>query len=691
MSTSLQEFHREIFQEIVRSADAEGHVAEDSFFEVFTEHLIEAGELDTADRAQFIGQRGVRIDGYGGDPVTSEGTLSLIINDFSQSHEIATLTATEMEASFKRATSFLKKSLERGFRNGLEETSAGFGLAELIANSWEYVSKVRLILISNRVLSARVDGRTADEFLGRPIAYSVWDLGRLQRYLESGRSREEIVVEMEEHGDLLSALPAHLSNAGYAAYLVVIPAGQLASIYGRWGARLLEQNVRVFLQARGNVNKGIRNTIENDPEMFFAYNNGITATAEEVFSKNEGGIQRITGLRNFQIVNGGQTTASIYAASRRQIDLSKVFIQMKLSVIPPERAEAVVPKISEYANSQNKVNAADFFANHPFHLRIKSFSETVFAPAAEGTFRQSKWFYERARGQYQDARGNLSAAEQKAFDLEYPKHQVFTKTDLAKFLNLWRGLPEVVSKGAQKNFAEFAGYIGKAWADKPDAFNEVYYRHAIAKGIVFRETEALVTRQPWYEGGGYRANIVAYCIAKLAYDVEQVARSVNFEAVWRTQHMLLGLESALTIGARHVREILVNPPSGTVKNVTEWAKHSMCWHTIKALRIEWPRDFMNELLSKQELESIARGGVQDQRMMNGIEAQLAVVRAGPDFWRAALNWGIARKVLSQKEIEILEIASGGSSRIPSDRQSIVIIKTLQKLRREGCPLGADIL
>jgi hypothetical protein len=690
MTTDLDQFHTEFFQEVVRAADANGSFAEDSFFEVFCEHLVEAGELETADRAQFLGPRGVRIDGYGGDPAYSEGTLSLIISDFNQSRDVATLTATEMEAIFKRGMSFLRRSLEAPFRDSLEETSPGFGLAELIARSWDHVSKVRMVLITNRILSSRVDGRVAEEFEGRPVAYSVWDLGRLQRYTESGRSREEMMVKLSDHGGPVPALPVDLTGAGYKAYLLVIPGAQLASIYDQWGARLLEQNVRVFLQARGNVNKGIRNTIDNDPGMFFAYNNGITATAEEISGvKGPNGFS-VTGIRNLQIVNGGQTTASIYAASRKQIDLSKVFVQMKLSIIPPERAEEVVPRISEYANSQNKVNAADFFANHPFHLRMKEFSQTLFAPPPEGTFRQSKWFYERARGQYQDARGNLGTAARRDFDLEFPKQQVFSKTDLAKFINLWRGYPDVVSKGAQKNFAHFADYIGKAWIENSDQFNEIYYRSTIAKAIVFRETESLVTRQPWYQGGGYRANIVAYAIAKIAYDVEKIGRHVDFEPVWRSQQLTVALRRALTISAERVRDIIVDPPAGTVKNVTEWAKQPACWARIKDLRIDWPTEFLSELTSEEEIRTRERGGIKDQKVLNGIEAQTAVVNAGGSVWRQIMTWGVERKLLSQKEIDILEVATALPQRVPSDKQCRTIIKTLQRLKNEGCRLGDGV-
>src|SRR3954451_11729784 len=404
MPSDLEDFYSEFFQDVHNSADADGRYAEDSFFDLFCQQLVDAGELDTADRAQYVAPRGVRVDGYGGDPMESEGVLNLIIADFHQSEEVRTLTGTEMDTIFNRVHQFVVKSLDRSFRASLEESDAAFGLADLIATRWSDISKVRLFLISNRVLSARVDGRPAGEIQHATVTYSVWDLGRLHRYIRSGHGREAIDLELSEYGGSLSSLPAHLDGAGYQAYLVVVPGAQLAAIYDRWGARLLEQNVRCFLQVKGNVNKGIRNTIEGAPEMFFAYNNGITATAESVEETRAGGNLKLTRVRNLQIVNGGQPTASIHAASRKKVDLSKVFVQMKLSIIPPARALEVVPKISEFANSQNRVNAADFFANHPFHVRMEEFSRRIYAPSPDGSFRESKWFYERARGQYLDAR-----------------------------------------------------------------------------------------------------------------------------------------------------------------------------------------------------------------------------------------------------------------------------------------------
>ena len=688
MTIDIAEYHEELFQEVHGRADAEGRFVEDAFFDVLTEPLIDAGELETADRVHHISPRGIRVDGYGGDPVNSDAVLSLIITDFSQSEEVATLTATNMDATFKRLSNFLDRSLDEAYRNSLEESAPVFGLADLIAGRWTSISRVRLFLVTNRVLSSRVDGRDAGQLRGIPVTYSVWDLGRLYRFTTSGHEREEYTVNLDEFGGPLLVLPAHMQQADYESYLAVFPGRQLARIYERWGTRLLEQNVRVFLQARGNVNRGLRNTITNNPEMFFAYNNGITATAESIETVESANGLLLTGMRNFQIVNGGQTTASIHAALRnKEADLDQVFVQMKLSIVNADRALEIVPKISEYANTQNRVSAADFFSNHPFHIRMEGFSRRLYAPSSDGTFRQSKWFYERARGQYQDARGRLTQAERRRFDLEYPKPQMFTKTDLAKFLNVWRDKPDVVSKGAQKNFADFASFVGREWNRHSDGFNEMYYREAIAKAIVFRSVERLVTEQTWYQGG-YRANVVAYAISKLAHDVAQRGGSVNFEPVWRAQRVSPGLRDALVVSAKAVHDVIVDPPAG-MRNVTEWAKQQACWHRVMSLQVAWPDSLETELISSAERDEVKRTAVKDQKMLNGIEAQTIVVQAGSALWSDVKVWGMSKGLLSPDDQGILDVAISIPAKVPSENQSLRIIEILRRLREEGCQLEVD--
>ena len=690
MAIDLAEYHEELFQEIHAVADADGRFAEDAFFEIFTESLTDAGEIETADRVHHVSPRGIRVDGYGGDPAVSDGVLSLIIADFNQTQEIATLTATDMNATFRRLSNFLERSLDESFRNSLEETAPAFGLADLIAARWPSVSRVRLFLISNRVLSSRIDGREAGDLRGVPLTYSVWDLERIHRYVTSGHEREDFMVRLDEFGGPLVLLPAHMELAEYESYLAVLPGSQLARIYDRWGARLLEQNVRVFLQARGNVNRGIRNTIANNPEMFFAYNNGITATAESMETVDSPNGLLLTGLRNFQIVNGGQTTASIHAALRnKEVDLDRVFVQMKLSIVDPERALEIVPRISEYANSQNRVSAADFFSNHPFHVRMQEFSRRLYAPSRDGSFRESKWFYERARGQYQDARSRLTQTDRRRFDLEYPKKQVFTKTDLAKFLNVWHEKPHVVSGGAQKNFADFASFVGGEWNRNSDGFNEMYYREAVAKGIVFRSVEQIVTEQPWYLGG-YRANVVAYTIAKLAHDLAQRGDSINFDRIWRAQGISPGLQDVVRFAAKAVHDVILNSPE-TTRNVTEWAKQQACWNRVMLLDLEWPEALEVELLSSADRTAAKRTAVKDQQMLNGIEAQTIVVQTEPGFWSDVKAWGVSKGLLSQDDTGILDVVNSIPARIPSERQSLRTIEILRRLHGEGCQLGIDLI
>ena len=687
---NIEEYAQDLLQDIHAESDADGQFLEDVFFEKACDQLTEAGELDTADRVFYkVPARGIRVDGYGGDPVDSSGALSLIILDFHVSEKIQRVTGSEMDTLFRRLSNFLQSSLKKQWRDALEETNPAFGLADLIAQRWRKISKVRLLLVSNRALSERVDGRSAGDLDGRQITYSVWDIRRLHGYAVAGEAREDMEIDLvRDFGGPLPVLRAQHIEGQYESYLSVVPGEVLADIYDRWGARLLEQNVRVFLQARGKVNRGIRLTLENEPSMFFAYNNGITATAEAIEISDSSGQLLLNRLINFQIVNGGQTTASIHVARLRDTDISDMSVQMKLSVVSADRATTLVPKISEYANSQNRVNAADFFANHPFHVRMEEFSRRIHAPAQDGSFRQSKWFYERARGQYADAKARLTPAQRKKFEIEYPRKQLFAKTDLAKFINVWEGRPHEVSLGAQKNFGIFAVWVGKAWAKSSDDFNEAWFRQAVAKAIVFRSTERIVSSQPWYQGG-YRANIVAYTIAKIAHEVGKNYRAVNFESIWKSQALGHELSNSIALAAKQVHDSLVNPPSG-ISNVTEWAKKEGCWARIQEISMELPLMLSEELISVDEKKDADKDARIVQKQLNGIQAQIAVVKAGGNFWEDALKWGSSRNLLTPSECGILEVATRIPQSTPTEKQSAKAIEALSKLRGEGYQAELDV-
>ncbi len=331
---------------------------------------------------------------------------------------------------------------------------------------------------------------------------------------------------------------------------------------------------------RGNVNKGIRDTLLDNPDKFFAYNNGITATARDIKLNDNG--SRIIRIEDLQIVNGGQTTASVYHASqlKNAPDLSKVFVQMKISEISDNFGPEMVQNIAKYANTQNRVSIPDLRSNHPFHIEIEKLSRQVWAPAVEGELNGTKWFYERSRGQYADEQSRKTDAEKKRFKAEYPTK--FTKTDLAKFENVWDESPHWVNLGAQKNFIQYMQRIEEAWQESKKQFNKDYFIRIIARGIVFKATERMVSRQDWYRNrSGYRANIVAYTLSATSTLVKNKDMILNHQKIWREQRVGDSFVDQLALIAKIVKNTLYSDDR-LVQNFSEWAKRKEFWTYLES-------------------------------------------------------------------------------------------------------------
>lgn len=684
METSAAEFFHDFRQETLAGAEASSSFQLAAFMEAVANELVETGFVEGFEFCHYRAQRGMRVDGYW---FNDEGALDLFVADFDCRSELATLTRTDVDAAFKRLSSFFEASIAKDLSKDLEITSPEYGLSRQIADRKSSIRQVNLILVSERAISDRIQSLSDGEIQGIPTTYHIWDISRLQRQRSSRSHKEPLDLDfIDMFGSGIPCLPAHLGSDTYQSYLIVMPAEIISGLYEKFGARLLEQNVRTFLQARGKVNQGIRTTILTEPEMFFAYNNGITATAQSVEVEETGSGLKITRILDLQIVNGGQTTASLFHTRRKdKANLASIFVQMKLSVIDSDESENVVPRISEYANTQNRVNAADFFSNHPFHVRMEEFSRRLWAPAQQGAQRETKWFYERARGQYADAQSKLTAGEQKRFKAENPKPQMFTKTDLAKFENTWDEHPKWVNLGAQKNFAKYAHRIGKEWEKGSDSFNEFYFRRAIARGIIFRAAEKLVSSQPWYNGG-YRANIVAYSLAVLSEITKRHKKSLDFQRVWNAQGINTTLEQALTVIAKAVNDDITKPTQG-ISNISEWCKKDACWTRIQAeisaMEAELADDFWNELVSADEAAIEAKSARKTQKIDNGIDAQRKVISIPASEWRNIQLLLGTKRLLTPKEQGILNIAIQMPSKIPTEKQCAVLLETIEKARAEG--------
>lgn len=690
MEQAVQDFFHDFCQELQAGAEVNRSFQLAEFMETVSAALIETGATEGFEFCHYRAQRGMRVDGYW---FNDDGVLDLFVGDFDSRKELLTLTKTDVDSAFKRLSNFLCAGREKKLYAELEETAPEYGLSRQIADRGKLIRRVNLFLLSERALSDRFQEFEDREISGIPASFHIWDMSRLQRQQSSRGHKEALDINFPELFDTgISCLPAHIGSNSLKSYLVVMPGIILSGLYERYGARLLEQNVRCFLQARGNVNKGIRATILNEPEMFFAYNNGITATAQEVETRltNEG--LEIVRIADLQIVNGGQTTASLFHTKRKdKASIENIFVQMKLSVVDSDQSEEFVPKISEYANTQNRVNAADFFSNHPFHVRMEEFSRRIWAPSQQGAQRETKWFYERARGQYADAQSKMTQAEARKFKAEHPKPQMFTKTDLAKFENVWDEIPRWVNLGAQKNFARYAARIGREWAKSPDHFNEFYFQRAIARAICFRTTEKLVSNQPWYNGG-YRANIVAYTLAMISETCRQKSVSVNFSDIWEKQSLSPAVKKGIEITSRFVNDDLIDPPEG-ISNISEWAKMEACWTRLKGgiaeLNAEFPPEFTRELVSISEVKAEAKTAKNIQKIDNGIDAQKRVLEIPAQEWSEIMQLGQQKKLFSPKELGILNVASQIPAKFPTEKQCVVLIDVLQTAEQEGLLVRND--
>jgi len=349
-------------------------------------------------------------------------------------------------------------------------------------------------------------------------------------------------------------------------------------------------------------------------------------------------------------------------------------------VLRPEDIDTMVPNISKFANSQNKVTDADFYANHPYHLTLKRHSERILAPRVGGSLQNTRWFYERARGQYADQRNKLSSSQWSSFQAQHPKTQVLTKTDAAKFDMVWRQLPHIVSAGAQKNFDAFMrNCISVEWDRDSAVFHEDYFRRLVAKAIVFRHVEELVSNASWYSGG-YRANIVAYTISRVAKAIEDAGRVPDLDGVWEAQGVNPRFDGLLKQVAASVNEVLLSPPP-TRKNISEWAKLPDCWSAISKVRIEGESQVVAVSVARSDHVALEAEARKAGKVLVGAEATIEVFARGVAKWRGLIEWSRGRRFLTPKEYQIVERAA---SEIPlSEKEAPVALAAWKRAREAG--------
>ncbi len=685
----LDDYRSNLLSAVGSIADADGEFLATAFTQRCTEILAEAGEFDDVVTLDFEGvgtrRRKLRVNGY--DLENADNSVALVVTAFSGANETGVLSSTDAKAYLKSVQNFLTDARDGSFFEGREESSAAFQLAHDLHNRAANVSRYRIYLLTDDKLSSRLRELPPESESGIPVDLHLWDIERFHQLQESKTGREPLLIDLRlwTGKDGLPALEVEATSE-VKTYLASVPGDLLASLYGKFGSRLLESNVRAYLTNRGRVNKGIRETVFASPERFMAFNNGITATATSVQTADDS--SSLVQIEDLQIVNGGQTTASLFFVdkeSKTKGVLGSVHVPMKLVVVAPELASDLIPSISRYANSQNAVSAADFFSNNPFHVRIEDLSRRILAPAVAGAMYDTKWYYERTRGQYENERNKLPAASAARFDKQYPKHQKFDKPGLAKYMMSWEQRPHTVSAGAQKNFVAFADSIAKKWEKDESAFNETFFKEAVAKALLFDAVRSRVIKADWYqEERAYLANIVTYTVAKVAQLVDQQGRGrlLDFDLIWRRQAIPEGLLSVVLQIAAAVQKILTNEQR-PVRNVTEWAKKVECWNTVVAYPFSLPAEVLAGLADPSAVVEARRNARQTQKIDNGINQQMRLLEIPAEHWTELRDFVLSNRVGSPTDMGILDLVTGRRSRLPSERQAARLLALVGAANAKG--------
>jgi hypothetical protein len=622
----------------------EGSVAEfreSACTQLYAEDLEGAGVVESPVVCHYESGRGngaCKINGYAVSE--DESRLDLFITVYRQGPHatVPTLAAAECETAFNRARRFLGRALS-GAGDTVDPALPQCSMMERVASLRGHLTRVQFVLFTNCRLAARGEKQRKDQCEGVAAAYDIWDIERLRRLREAGGTYEPISIDMsgDQYGGV-RCVEAASQTLGYRTCVAIIPAELLRDIYAEHGPRLLELNVRSYLQAKGKINKGLLDTLRSQPDRFLAYNNGLTVVADSIETRrlNDGaiGIAKLVGM---QIVNGGQTTASIYrAATEQRADLSRVSVLAKIVIVDASCSAEVVPAIARYANSQNKVTEPDLHATHPFHVGIERVAMREWTPGYA-----SKWFYERARGSYQTARsreGNTEA-RRRDFDRRYPTSQRITKEDLAKVENCWRGLPHIVNRGGQKNFAEFMGRINKehefgaqeeAWEPSAVQFHEM-----IAKAILFREIQKIVRHDESITA--YRINVSVYLMALLAARTEG---KLDLGAIWRSQDIGAATRSTVTCWAPIIFEALLSYAQSQKVHIDNVLKSVDTWKHVSAL------DVPSSPSPDADMGSARKRGAQEKQVA-GSSAQpipstsdeALCMSVSAEQWRKIEEWG----------------------------------------------------
>jgi hypothetical protein len=574
----LQQTQREIREEMAQRAAEPGEsmpFAELVFTEIVTRHMADIGmtfEPQICHYSAKVGNANLRLSGYAISDDLDQ--LDLYVSLYGNVDQVEVIPDSETVKAAEQCARFLGMCVNGKLASKMDESSDAYPLVLTIQNTYAELEQIRIYVLTDRKVKTKQF--KSREIQGKTIRLEAMDIERLFNHWQEGKPRDELEVNFEDiSGGALPCIwvPNEMDEYDYA--MTVIPGEALRFLYEKYGHRILEANVRSFLSQTGKVNKGIRDTLRDQPERFMAYNNGIVVIADDIrLTRTADGSPGIAWLKGMQIVNGGQTTASMFFSKKKdpRIDLKRVRVPAKVIVLrqaDEAQEEILIADISRYANSQNAVRQSDLSANKPFHVELEKLANNTFCP--DGA---SRWFYERAAGSYKvmlEREGKTPTGINRLKEL-IPNSRRITKTDLAKFLCAWDQAPDLVSLGGQKNFAAFMdGIVAKEKEGERNLPDATEYKRMIAKVILFKAAHKLI--RPKFPA--FQANITAYTVSVLSL---LLGKQIELDMIWKNQGISEKLGKQILVWSEEVHKMLHSSAKG--KMISEWAKKKECWDVL---------------------------------------------------------------------------------------------------------------
>lgn len=652
----IYSFRDTFINDITIEAASEGEFNEEKFIIKCCEYIEQDGLIS---EPIFVDHNDVstKIHAYSYNPL--ERSICLFTSNFIHLGDWKTPQARgEVLKIVDRGRRFIEKTQKESFFANMEPALSNYKAASeikrLLADKQNNIQQIKIFYLTDGLLSERTKSYAVGDggkILGIPAFVKPYDIRRFYEMDESTQGEEEFEINFDELCGGLNALETNLE--GLKSYLVVMPGFVLREIYKLHGQKLLEANVRNFLNFTNKKNAGMKNTLMHEPEKFFAYNNGLTVTASDISINKDGGSLKIASLKNMQIVNGGQTTCVIYfSPSERggeKIDLNKVFVQMKLTIVEDiqldnsedaehalEEVHVFKANIAHFANSQSPVTAADLMANSPFHVRMEQAGKRIKTPLnIEGL--SNYWFYERAKGQWNTLKRNSKSQTQ--FLKKFPKNQIVKKEDLAKYENTWRLKPYEVSKGSAKNLNLFYKNIAEEFKKDENKFRDQFFKDTVSKGIVWKAVERTISKSEWFESSTYlRPFVTTYSFALICHVLNESNQSINLDKVWSEQAISESFQAQLNSTTKFVYERFIDDKFRNNTAYREWAQKEACWERLKSITHSLDYFQGNDLLNKRQLKARKEEGIEIGRASETIETVNDLLKISKEEWFALVEW-----------------------------------------------------